>query len=94
MRICSGDTCTVCGKAFKWSKRNWVINEMVEMELITAHASCRSKLRLLTEKKQKLKDEILNVEWEMFQLCNKEPDRKVTIINGEIMCNGTFNISN
>lgn len=82
--------CTVCGKSFKWSKRNWVRGDMVEVEFVTAHASCRSKLRLLTEKKQKLKDEILNVEWEIFNLCNKH---MITVTdNSGIVCNGIFNL--
>ena len=85
------DICSVCKKPFKWSKRNWVREEMIEVEFITAHASCRSKLRLLNEKKQKLQNEITNIEWEIFKMCNHV---KPEIIESQLLINGIFNIKN
>jgi hypothetical protein len=86
------DICSVCDKPFKWSKRYWIReHELPELELITAHAGCRHKLRKLNERKEKLENELLNVEWELFNLFRKN---SITIHDGEILCNGTFNIKN
>ena len=63
------DICTTCNKPFKWSKRNWVKGDMIEVEFITAHAGCRSKMRALRDQKEKLEEELLNIEWEMYKLC-------------------------
>jgi len=64
------DICTICSKPFKWSKRNWVKGEMIEVEFVTAHAGCRVKMREFVERKKQLQDEITNIEWEMYKLCN------------------------
>ena len=87
------DTCTVCSKPFKWSKRNWVRGEFIEVEFITAHAGCRSKMRVLNERKKKaeekekqIQDELLEIEWEMYQLCN--PSKRLGWEN--IIFNGTY----
>lgn len=89
--------CSICNKPFKWTKRYWIRDHVLpELELITAHACCRHKLRKLTEKKEQLKNDILDVEWEIFCLFYKdEPvSSKITVKNGEILCNGIFNIKN
>lgn len=97
MRICENNTCTVCGKPFKWSKRNWIReHELPEVELITTHADCRYKMRRLTERKEKLESELLNVEYEIFALFNKDkPKGKVTATEDAacpLLINGTFYI--
>jgi hypothetical protein len=88
------DVCTICDKAFKWTKRNWIReHDLPEVELVTAHAGCRYKMRKLTEKKEKLQQELLGVEWELFNLCYKE--NKITITNDKmcpLLINGSFYI--
>jgi len=74
------DICTICNKPFKWSKRNWVKGDMIEVELITAHAHCRSKCRALTAQKKKLEKELLEVEWELYKL--SIPEIPSVLING------------
>jgi hypothetical protein len=60
--------CNVCGKPFKHFKRYYLENEMTMkqgikcVDIITAHAGCRS----LLSKIQKLKDEIIELEFELY----------------------------
>jgi hypothetical protein len=51
--------CSVCGKSYTHHKRfSWVDNDRTikTVELVTAHATCRSLLRKIEEEKQKLLD--------------------------------------
>ena len=63
------DICTVCSK--KWKHRvRYIFCEnypfiVKEAEFITAHAGCRSLIR----KQRELEDELLKIEWKLFELC-------------------------
>ena len=64
MDIGKENECVVCGEPFKYIKRYYTpIGDLPkEMELITAHAGCRTLMR----KYLKTKEEILNMEFELF----------------------------
>ena len=64
------DVCTICNRPYKWSKRYWACayEDLKEMEMVTAHAGCRSRMRILREKEAKLRAELVSVEWEMLNL--------------------------
>jgi len=64
MKIGNENECVVCGRTFKYMKRyTSPIDDLPkEMELITAHAGCRN----LMKKYLKTKEELLNMEFELF----------------------------
>ena len=58
--------CTVCNKDCKYFKRNMKRNGNIEIEYITAHASCRQLILEI----YKLKAKLLNLEFKLFCLEN------------------------
>ena len=62
------DICTVCGNYCKHKKRYFKTETtpdgIKEVELITAHATCRSLIR----KKQELEQQIRDIDWKLFAL--------------------------
>jgi len=61
------DKCTICNKDFKYTFTKWRFPEtpegLYEVKMKTEHLACRSLVRKI----DKLKDEILNLEFELFR---------------------------
>lgn len=68
-RIVIGETnkCTVCNKDFKYSFTRWRFPEtpegLYEVRMKTEHPACLALVRKI----DRLKDEILNLEFELFR---------------------------
>ena len=67
-----GTCCTFCNKPFKWRNQYTIVDQsgkgyVKEVELITAHAGCRT----LLSKYQKLQSDLLDTEWKLFKLQNQ-----------------------
>ena len=68
--ICGENECSICGKPFKYSFPRWRFLDtpegLYEVKFKTEHPACN----MLLKKIERLKNEILNLEFELFRKKN------------------------